>query len=199
MEYIFGQNNCVLQTYTDEWLNHEKTGMYYIEGDAQVGKTTYLKAFSEQAEQHGKSVLLMTGERVSDIVINNIRKHGMQLSIDTDVLLIDDVPGLETERSFRITLIDMLRKSMEGRLVIMTQHDGRVHFDEAYNRIPLIPVYPIEVNPENVRKVADSKGYSFSDEQIEDFCDNGSIPEVITAMNDSVGLGKLFKEINGWF
>ena len=74
-----------------------------------------------------------------------------------------------------------------------------MHFDEAYKEITLIPVYPIEVNPEIVRQVAGCKGYSFSDEQIEDFCEYGSIQAVITAMHDSVSLGNVFKEINGWF
>lgn len=200
--FIFSERNIELRNMYEQWLDGSAKGVFLLEGDSGSGKSTFLKHLRNSLPDKYREGAIFPGESFMDHLVCGIKNNCPIIIPDSDVIMIDDGPGINIGNSLMNAFISTL-SGWTDRTVIITQSDGRVRFLDAFEtyKVKVVPVYPLEVTLDTVKTKAHILGYDdLSTEMLQGFVDNcDSIQEVVTAMNDVVGLGKVFSEFDNWF
>lgn len=168
MEFIFTEENKLLQEMKEEWLAGHKFGAYMLVGKSGSGKTTFLRQLDSdwQQLQNRKMITWITTEQVIDSFL-----YGRNIfnGIETPVVIIENMEDLVGKDNTLLHVFDLVCNwlEQEERLFIGTSADSNMQFPEYVTRLES---REIEITPGIVDQIAKMKNICLDIQRTDLFC-----------------------------
>lgn len=155
MEFLFTENNKVLQDMEREWLAGRKFGAYMLVGKSGSGKTAFLRQLDAdwQKQQQRKMITWVTTECVVDALLHD---KDIFKKLQTPVVVMENMEDLKGKDSTINSIFDLIHswiKQNKG-LFIGTTIDYAIDFPEY---VTVLENKEIEITPHIVEVVAKTK------------------------------------------
>lgn len=179
--FEYGSNRR-LKAFVDDWKQHYNYKGFIVYGESGVGKTTLLKELNEQLS-FSKYI---NGYAVGEIIYKSIKalhRSVLPVSIDTEVILIDDADEILRSEKNLYEFDKMLKRAFyrdgEDRLIICSFVNQRLAEEFATRmRYELIILKPVHPNLRIVKSKAKEVDVKLSREQLLEFSDFDTMLEL---------------------
>lgn len=155
MEFLFTEENKLLQDMEAEWLAGRKFGAYMLMGKSGSGKTTFLRQMDSdwQKQQNRKMITWITTEQVIDAFLHD---RDVFKELKTAIVIIENMEDLAGKENTLISLFDLAYSWLEqgDRLFIGTSADSSLQVPEYVTRLES---REIDITPGLVERIAKMK------------------------------------------
>lgn len=168
MEFIFTEENKLLQDMEEEWLAERKFGAYMLVGKSGSGKTTFLRQLDSdwQQQRNRKMITWITTEQMVDSFLHdrNILKE-----LETPVVIIENMEDLAGKDNTLLYIFDLVCSWLEQgeRLFIGTSVDSNLPVPEYVKRLES---REIEITSRIVERIAKMKNILLDRQRTDLFC-----------------------------
>lgn len=164
MEFLFTENNKVLQDMEKEWLAGRKFGAYMLVGKSGSGKTAFLRQLDAdlQKQQQGNMITWLTTEYVVGALLHD---KDIFKELKTPVVIVENMEELKGKDSTITYVFDWIHSWLKQNkgLFIGTAIDNTIAFPEYVN---VLENKEIEVTPQVVEVVAKMKNLQLDKERV---------------------------------
>lgn len=155
MEFLFTEENKLLQDMEAEWLAGRKFGAYMLMGKSGSGKTTFLRQLDSdwQKQQNRKMITWITTEQVIDAFLHD---RDVFKELKTAIVIIENMEDLAGKENTLISLFDLAHSWLVRgeRLFIGTSADSSLQVSEYVTRLES---REIDITPGLVERIAKMK------------------------------------------
>lgn len=155
MEFLFTEENKLLQDMEAEWLAGRKFGAYMLMGKSGSGKTAFLRQLDSdwQKQQNRKMITWITTEQVIDAFLHD---RDVFKELKTAIVIIENMEDLAGKENTLISLFDLAHSWLgQGeRLFIGTSADSSLQVPEYVTRLES---REIDITPGLVERIAKMK------------------------------------------
>ncbi|MDD6071598.1 MAG: DnaA/Hda family protein [Clostridiales bacterium] len=164
MEFLFTENNKVLQDMEKEWLAGCKFGAYMLVGKSGSGKTAFLRQLDAdwQKQQQEKMITWLTTEYVVDALLHD---KDIFKELKTPVVIVENMEELKGKDSTITYVFDWIHSWLKQNkgLFIGTAIDNTIAFPEY---VTVLENKEIEITPQVVEVVAKMKNLQLDKERV---------------------------------
>lgn len=164
MDFLFTENNKVLQDMEKEWLAGCKFGAYMLVGKSGSGKTAFLRQLDAdlQKQQQRKMITWVTTESVVDALL---RDRNIFKELKTPVVIMENMEDLKGKDSTITYVFDWIQSWLKQNkgLFIGTAIDNTIAFPEY---VTVMENKEIEVTTQIVEVVAKMKNLQLDKKRV---------------------------------
>lgn len=155
MEFLFTEENKLLQDMETEWLAGRKFGAYMLMGKSGSGKTTFLRQLDSdwQKQQSRKMITWFTTEQIIGSILHD---RDIFKEFKTSIVIIENMEDLAGKENTLIYIFDLLHRwlGQGDRLFIGTSADSILRVPEYVTRLES---REIDITPGLVERIAKMK------------------------------------------